>query len=77
MTLSVFLAVSAAVQVLFLGLDLGDRHATRAERYGGEPLHRASADAYLADRKPAAMPSIAPTTAPPVMNTAYAIPSSE
>jgi sterol desaturase/sphingolipid hydroxylase (fatty acid hydroxylase superfamily) len=34
--------VSAAVQVVFLGLDLADRHATRAERHGGEPLRRAS-----------------------------------
>ena len=42
MTLSAFLGISAGVQVLFLGLDLADRHATRAERYGGEPLDRAS-----------------------------------
>lgn len=42
MTLSAFLGISAVVQVLFLGLDLADRHATRAERYGGEPLSRAS-----------------------------------
>jgi sterol desaturase/sphingolipid hydroxylase (fatty acid hydroxylase superfamily) len=41
-TLSAFLGVSAAVQVVFLGLDLADRHATRAERHGGEPLRRAS-----------------------------------
>ncbi len=42
MTLAVFLGASAAVQVVFLGLDLADRHATRAERHGGEPLRRTS-----------------------------------
>lgn len=42
MTLTAFLGVAAAVQVVFLGLDLAERHVTRAERYGGEPLRRAS-----------------------------------
>ncbi|MDB4893311.1 MAG: hypothetical protein JWL61_5166 [Gemmatimonadetes bacterium] len=42
MTLSAFVGVSAAVQVVFLGLDLADRRATRAERHGGEPLRRGS-----------------------------------
>ena len=42
MTLTSFLGASAVVQVVFLGLDLADRHATRAERHGGEPLRRAS-----------------------------------
>lgn len=42
MTLSVFLGLSVAVQLLFLGLDLADRHATRGERNHGEPLRLAS-----------------------------------
>ena len=42
MTLSTFLGISVGVQLLFLALDIADRHVTRAERYGGEPLHRTS-----------------------------------
>lgn len=42
MTLAAFLGASAAVQGLFLVLDLADRHATRDERYGGERLRPAS-----------------------------------
>ena len=42
MTVGTFFTASAAVQLLFLGLDLADRHATRAERYGGEPLRATS-----------------------------------
>ena len=38
MSLGTFLGISAAVQLVFLALDLADRHATRAERYGGEAL---------------------------------------
>jgi sterol desaturase/sphingolipid hydroxylase (fatty acid hydroxylase superfamily) len=41
-TLSTFLGISVGVQLLFLGLDLGDRYLTRAQRYNGEPLQRAS-----------------------------------
>jgi sterol desaturase/sphingolipid hydroxylase (fatty acid hydroxylase superfamily) len=37
-----FFAASAAVQLLFLALDLADRHATRSERYGGESLRVSS-----------------------------------
>lgn len=42
MTLTAFLGASAAVQVVFLGLDLAERHATRGERHGGEPLRHTS-----------------------------------
>ena len=42
MTLSTFVGVSVGVQVVFLGLDLADRHATRAQRYAGQPLRGAS-----------------------------------
>lgn len=42
MSLSTFLAISAGVQLLFLALDLADRHATRANRYAGESLRPAS-----------------------------------
>lgn len=42
MTAAEFLATTAAVQLVFLALDLADRHATRAERYGGERLRPAS-----------------------------------
>lgn len=38
MSLATFLGVTVGVQLVFLGLDLADRHATRAERYGGQPL---------------------------------------
>jgi len=41
-TVAPFLGAMAGVQVLFLGLDLADRHATRAARYGGERLRPAS-----------------------------------
>jgi sterol desaturase/sphingolipid hydroxylase (fatty acid hydroxylase superfamily) len=37
-----FFAATAAVQLLFLALDLADRHATRSERYAGEPLRPSS-----------------------------------
>jgi sterol desaturase/sphingolipid hydroxylase (fatty acid hydroxylase superfamily) len=33
-----FLVITAGIQLVFLALDLADRHATRAERYGGELL---------------------------------------
>ena len=42
MTLGQFLSMTIGVQVVVLGLDLADRHATRKERYGGEPLRLAS-----------------------------------
>ena len=42
MSVATFLGVAAGVQLLFLALDLADRHATRAERYGGQPLRPAS-----------------------------------
>ena len=48
MSVATFLGVAAGVQVLFLGLDLADRHATRAERYGGERLRPASLAFLLA-----------------------------
>lgn len=38
MTLAQFVGATAGVQLLFLGLDLADRHATRDERYDGERL---------------------------------------
>jgi sterol desaturase/sphingolipid hydroxylase (fatty acid hydroxylase superfamily) len=41
-TAGAFLAATAAVQLVFLSLDLADRYATRAERYGGEPLRPTS-----------------------------------
>jgi sterol desaturase/sphingolipid hydroxylase (fatty acid hydroxylase superfamily) len=41
-SLALFFWISAAVQLLFLGLDLADRHATRKHRYGGEPLRLSS-----------------------------------
>lgn len=42
MSLATFLGIAAGVQLLFLALDLADRHATRAQRYGGEALRPAS-----------------------------------
>lgn len=42
MSLATFLAVSVAIQLVFLALDLADRHATRAQRYGGESLRPGS-----------------------------------
>ena len=42
MSFATFLGVTVGVQLLFLVLDLADRHATRAERYGGEALRPAS-----------------------------------
>ncbi len=47
MTLAQFVGVTAGVQLLFLGLDLADRHATRDTRYEGERL-RPAAFAFLA-----------------------------
>jgi sterol desaturase/sphingolipid hydroxylase (fatty acid hydroxylase superfamily) len=41
-TLGAFVGASLAVQGVFLALDLGDRHATRDSRYGGERLRPAS-----------------------------------
>jgi sterol desaturase/sphingolipid hydroxylase (fatty acid hydroxylase superfamily) len=45
-TVSAFVGATLAVQALFLGLDLADRHATRADRYDGERL-RAPSFAFL------------------------------
>jgi sterol desaturase/sphingolipid hydroxylase (fatty acid hydroxylase superfamily) len=45
-TVGAFVGATLAIQALFLGLDLADRHATRAERYAGERL-RASSFAFL------------------------------
>ena len=42
MTVGEFFAATAAVQLLFLGLDLADRYTTRAERYEGERLRGGS-----------------------------------
>lgn len=42
MTAGAFLGATVGIQVLFLGLDLADRHATRAARYNGERLRPAS-----------------------------------
>jgi sterol desaturase/sphingolipid hydroxylase (fatty acid hydroxylase superfamily) len=42
MTPTAFAAASVGVQVLFLGLDLADRHATRHQRYERERLRPAS-----------------------------------
>lgn len=42
MTVAAFIGVTVGVQLLFLGLDLGDRHVTRSQRYGGERLRPAS-----------------------------------
>ena len=42
MSFATFLGVTVGVQLVFLALDLADRHATRAERYGGEALRPAS-----------------------------------
>ena len=47
MTLAQFVGVTAGIQLLFLGLDLADRHATRDDRYEGERL-RPRAFAFLA-----------------------------
>jgi sterol desaturase/sphingolipid hydroxylase (fatty acid hydroxylase superfamily) len=41
-SLATFLGIAAGVQVVVLGLDLADRHATRRERYGGQSLRPAS-----------------------------------
>lgn len=46
MTVSAFVGATLTVQALFLGLDLADRHATRATRYDGERL-RAPSFAFL------------------------------
>lgn len=42
MRLTTFLGIAAGVQLLFLALDLAERHVTRHERYGGESLRPAS-----------------------------------
>ena len=48
MTVTAFLGATVAVQALFLGLDLADRHATRGTRYDGERLRPASLAFLLA-----------------------------
>lgn len=42
MTLGQFIGATIGVQLAVLALDLADRHATRKERYGGEPLQPAA-----------------------------------
>lgn len=42
MSFAAFLVVTTGVQLLFLGLDLAERRATRAARHGGEPLRTSS-----------------------------------
>jgi sterol desaturase/sphingolipid hydroxylase (fatty acid hydroxylase superfamily) len=42
MSLTAFFGISVAVQLIVLALDLADRHATRAERHGGEQLRSES-----------------------------------